>query len=72
MQSKNDVNILDLEGKKPIASTIARRPLTWYDAEKHAFIPIEPDIIYKLRLTRDDLFTQEVQGENILLRRFKE
>ena len=61
------------EANKPTAApTITRRPLTWYDAGKYAFIPIEPDIIDKLRLTRNDLFTQEITSEGILLRRFME
>jgi hypothetical protein len=68
MQAKNDANILDLEANKGIA----RRTLTWYDGGRYAFIPLERDIIDQLRLTRNDIFTQEVQGENILLRRSKE
>jgi hypothetical protein len=68
MQAKNDANILD----NPSIKGIAKRMLTWYDGGKYAFIPLERDIIDKLRLTRNDLFTQEVQGENILLRRFRE
>jgi hypothetical protein len=60
------------EVKKGLGTAIARRPLTWYDDDKFAFIPIEPDIIDKLMLTRDDIFTQEVTAEGILLRRFKE
>ena len=75
MELLNDLSSnLDAEANKSIgtATAIARRPLTFYDGEKHAFVPIEPEIIDKLRLTRHDLFTQEVQGENIVLRRFKE
>jgi hypothetical protein len=68
MQTKNDADILD----NPSIKGIARRTLTWYDGGKYAFIPLERDIIDQLRLTRDDLFSQEITAEGgILLRRFK-
>lgn len=48
------------------------KSLNFYDANKYAFISIDPEIVGKLRLTRDDLFSQEIVGEDILLRRHKE
>ncbi len=48
------------------------KPLNFYDAGRYAFISIDPVIVGKLKLTRDDLFIQEIVGENILLRRRKE
>ena len=57
---------------KLTAATLTRRPLTFYDGERHAFVPVDPEIIDKLRLTHKDEFTQEIQGENILMRRYKE
>jgi hypothetical protein len=67
MVSPNDYsNILDKEGNKGIA----KKPIYFYDTGKHAFVTIEQEIIDKLRLTRRDLFTQEIVSEGILLRRF--
>jgi hypothetical protein len=72
MDSHSDVNdpYDAIPHKLTAAAEGAKRPLTWYDGNKHAFIPIEPDIIDKLGLTRDDLFIQEITSEGILLRRW--
>ncbi|MGH9986942.1 MAG: hypothetical protein ACRD8W_23605 [Nitrososphaeraceae archaeon] len=48
------------------------KPLNFYDADRYAFVSIDPVIVGKLKLTREDLFEQEIVGENILLRRRKE
>ncbi|MGI0044965.1 MAG: hypothetical protein ACRD47_14765, partial [Nitrososphaeraceae archaeon] len=50
---------------------IAKTPIFFYRDGKEAFVPLEEDIIDKLRLTRNDLFIQIVQGEDIVLRRFR-
>lgn len=69
--TSNDTSTSEIH-KLTAATSIVRRALTWYDGDKFAFIPIEREVIDKLRLTRDDLFTQEVTPEGgILLRRFK-
>ena len=70
--SNNDTNY-DIANKRIGTRTaIAKKPIYFYDTGKHAFVTIEQEIIDKLRLTRDDLFTQEIVSEGILLRRFKD
>ena len=70
-QSNDKVDhILSTDANKH--SAYEARPLNFYDADRYAFITIDPAIVGKLRLTRDDLFTQEITSEGILLRRQKE
>jgi hypothetical protein len=75
MVSSNDSShIFGAEANKGLGTkiAIAKKPIYIYDNGKHAFIPIEADIIDKLKLTRHDLFTQEIVSDGILLRRFQE
>ena len=66
-QTRTSSNTYEQEGIKRLA-----RPLhTFYDSGKHAFVSIDPEIIDQLNLTRNDVFVQEVHGENIVLRRFR-
>ena len=66
-QTKTSSSTYATEENKRIA-----RPLhTFYDSGKHAFLSIDPEIIDKLNLSRNDLFVQEVQGENIVLLRVR-
>jgi hypothetical protein len=50
---------------------IAKRPLTWYDGGKYAFISIAPEIIERLGLKRHDIFEQVLTEDGILLRRLR-
>jgi hypothetical protein len=72
VSSDDSSHIFGIEANKVLGTrtAIAKKPFYWYDEGKHAFIPIEADIIDKLKLTRRDLFTQEIVSEGILLRRF--
>jgi hypothetical protein len=67
---KNNYNYNDI--KSISVGSIARRPFLFYSGgEKHAFVTLDEHVIDKLKLTRNDLFFQEVEGENIILRRYR-
>ncbi|HZD35441.1 MAG TPA: hypothetical protein VE130_09575 [Nitrososphaeraceae archaeon] len=64
---------LDTEANKRTAAAKRTYKPYFYDGSGvYVNINLDPEIVGKLRLTRDDLFSQEIVGQDILLHRRKE